>query len=101
MWTPPTLPANAVRAELHLSGPAKSAKFLHDLIIEIETPFDSHEEMDGYVFVYTSQEMAQRVFKQLHNELYHRHPELIGHPDDVTIEDDVLCFLGCEVFVRQ
>jgi len=67
--------------------------------LETQAPFKSIEEMDGHIFVYTSPDIAQRVFKQLNDELYHRHPELIGHPDGVFVEDDVLYFRGCEVFV--
>lgn len=33
--------------------------------------------------------------------VFRLHIELIGHPDGVTIEDDVLCFRDCEVFVWQ
>ena len=69
--------------------------------MEIQAPFKSIEEMDGYVFIYTSPDIANSVFKRLYDELYHRHPELIGHPGGVMIEDDLLCFLGYEVFVWQ
>ena len=97
MWASPNFPDDAVRTELHLSGPVQIAKYLHDLILEIKTPFDSYEEPYGYIFVYTSPDHTQEVFKRLYNKLYLRHPDLIGLPEGVSIEDGVLCFKGCEV----
>ncbi len=99
MWTNPNLSDNAVRTELHLSGPKKTTKYLYDLIVEIEKPFVSYDEMGGYVFVYTSTDAANRVMTKLHNELYNRHPELIGHPYGIFREDKILYFRGCEVVV--
>lgn len=101
MWINPNFHDNAVRTELHLSGTEKTTKYLHDMIMKIEMPFDSYDEMDGYVFVYTSPDIAQKVFTKLSEQLYHRHPELIGHPDGVSIEDEVLSFKGCETTVHS
>ncbi len=101
MCTPANFPDNAVRAELHLSGPADTAKHLHDLIVEIETPFDSYEESDGFVLIYTSPDIAKKVFNKLHDTLYKKHPELIGHPDGFFVEDDILYFRGCEIFMWE
>jgi len=40
--------------------------------------------MDGCVFVYTSPDIAKKVFKRLYDELYQRHIKLIGHPGGVS-----------------
>ncbi len=74
MWTFSNFPDNANRTELHLSGPAKTVKYMYDLIIDIQRPFDTYEEMDGYVFVYLSPDIVNRVINQLHDKLNHRHP---------------------------
>ena len=60
LWKNPNLPDSSVISELHLSGPAKTVKYLHDLIIEIETPFDSFEDPEGVVLVYTSPDKTGR-----------------------------------------
>ncbi len=96
-WTNPNYPEGAVRAELHISGSEDT--YLHDLIEDIAKPFDSWEEPDGFVLIYTSPEAAKDAFNKLHDKLYNLHPELIGHPDGVTIEDRVLNFKGCEVWI--
>ncbi len=103
MWTPPNFPDDAVRAELHISGPEEVVKYLYDLITDIEEPFTSHEgELDGYIFVYTSKELAQQVFDRLHERLQGLHPGLIGHPEGVNVEDDnVLYFKECEVYLSH
>ncbi len=36
IWTNPNFPDDAVRVKLHLSGPADTTKYLHDLIVETE-----------------------------------------------------------------
>ncbi len=98
-WTPRNYPEGTIRTELHMSGSEKTCDYLHDLIEDIAKPFDSWEEPDGFVLIYTSPEAAKDALSKLHDKLYNLHPELIGHPDGVTIEDGVLNFKGCEVFV--
>ncbi len=88
-----------MRAELHISGSEDTC--LHDLVVEIAEPFNSWEEPDGFVLIYTSPEAAKDAFNKLHDKLYNLHPLLIGHPDGVTIEDDVLHFKGCEVWIKR
>ncbi len=97
-WTPPPFPEGTIRTELHISG--SEDNYLHDLIEKIAKPFDSWEEPDGLVLIYTSPEAAKDALSKLHDKLYNLHPELIGHPDGVMIEDGVLYFKDCEVWVN-
>ncbi len=98
--TPLNFPEGAVRAELHIAGSEATCEDLHDLLEEIAEPFNSQQEPDGFVLIYTSPEAAKDALSKLYDKLYHRHPELIGHPDGVTIEDGVLHFKDCEVLVN-
>ncbi len=69
--------------------------FLYDLIMELSEPFYGIESLDEYRLIYTSPEAAKEVFAKLHETLNGMYPGLIGHPDGVTIEDDVRYFKGC------
>ncbi len=85
-------------SSLHICGDQKSIKYLYDLVMQINKGVYSYEEEeDELVVAYLSNNEAKDAFNKLHDKLYNLHPELIGHPDGVTIEDGVLYFKGCKV----
>ena len=100
-WTPPNFPANAVRTELYISGPEETNPYLLGIIKEIEPPFGRSDQPDGLGLIYTSPDKAKKAFDGLYEKLCGLHPELIGEPEGLTMDDDVLVFKGCEVFTWQ
>jgi len=99
MWTPPKYPANAERVELVIMGDPDNTDYLYELIREIEMPFDGFPSFDYFTCIYTSMERAAKVIEQLYTNLCAAQPKLIGHPEGISIEDGVLYFKDCEVFV--
>ena len=99
MWTPPRYPEGAERVELIISGEPDIVDYLHGLIKDIENPFNTFQIEDYLTCIYTSQVVAERVIEKLYQALCGLHPGLIGHPDGLTKEDDVLIFKESEVFV--
>ncbi len=93
-WTPPPFPEGTIRTELHISGSEDT--YLHDLIEEFAEPFDSWEEPDGLVLIYTSPEAAKDALSKLHDKLI----EL--YPDEVFVDEEaVLYYKDCELFVLE
>ena len=98
-WSPPNYPANAVRTELYISGPEETNLYLLDIIKEIEPPFRQFDQREDVELIYTSPDKANKAFEGLYEKLCGLYPELIGDPDGLMIEDEVLYFRGGEVFV--
>jgi len=48
-----------------------------------------------------SPDKTRKAFEGLYEKLCGLHPELIGEPEGLTMEDEVLIFKGCEVFTWQ
>ena len=99
MWTPPDYPPNAVRTELYITGPEKTNLYLLGIIKEIEPPFGRCDQPDGLGLIYTSPNKAEKAFEELYEKLCGLHPDLIGDPEGLIIEDEVLYFRESEVFV--
>jgi len=99
IWTPPNYPPNAVRTELYISGPEKNNHYLLGIISEIEPPLGRFDQPEDVELIYTSPDKARKVFEGLYEKLCGLYPELIGNPDGVMMEHEVLYFRGSEVFV--
>jgi len=99
MWTPPKYPPNAVRTELYITGPEETNLYLLGIIKEIEPPFRQFDQPEDVELIYTSPDKAKKAFEGLYEKLCGLYPDLIGDPEGLIIEDEVLYFRESEVFV--
>ncbi len=98
-WTPSDFPEGSVRTELHISGSTETAEYLNNIINDVESPFESYEDEEGLVLIYTSVETSLKVFDMLYEILSVLHSELLGKTDGLYIDDNTLFFKDCVVWI--